>query len=364
MSHQPFATLDVGKISVAKPRANEHSQGKSAWVNVEDGVSKLFTVKDAVLLWPIRPGTDGDVKATDRLNIEIKVSQEEEAKARECDAKFIKALFDNKADFFGSKAKNITMVESLMPMYKPLLREGTVGKDGTPYSNSIRLKVDGCGGLVKKVNVTEIVKSDGEKIKVVRDCTWSDRIVEDDEQNAPGARDTRFFLFKGINPSTGKPMYTNKVVALDSSGNPISKGTKDGKPNYVMRYVGPQDAVPGCTLTIVWQLSKLYLTETTGPTSVAKDIYIKPKVKKTEQVERALEEVEVVDADADESLAILRSMHPEVTEETGNASTAEIAAPPPTSSASSFTEVKKRKHDSTPSERSKKSKSAVVEEDF
>jgi hypothetical protein len=354
MSHQPFEFLDVNKISVSKPRANEYSQGKSAWVNVEDG-PKLFTVKNAELLWPIRPGAEGDVKATDRLNIEIKVNSGEEAKARECDQKFIKALFENKAEFFGSKAKNITMIESLMPMYKPLLREGSMGKDGNPYANSIRLKVDGCGSLVKKVNVSEIVKSDGEKIKVVKDCTWSDRIVDENEENAPGSRDTRFFLFKGISPSSGKPMYTNKVIALDSSGNPISKGIKDGKPNYVMRYVGPQDALPGCTLTIVWQLSKLYLTETTGPTSVAKDIYIKPKVKKSADVNRNLDDVEVVDADADESLAILRSMQPEVEE---NTSVSSAPVPEPTQD-----QPKKRKTDSV-DRSSKKMKAAVVEEDF
>ena len=368
-THQAFASVDVSKISVAKPRANESGQGKSAWVNIEDGCPKLFTVKDAVLAWPIRPGTDGEVKASDRLNIEFKVSPAEEDKAREFDRKFVKALFDNKADFFPpSKAKSIAVIESLMPMYKPLLREGSMGKDGTQYDNTFRLKVDGCAGLIKKVNVTEIVKSDGEKIKVVRDCTWADRIVEDDDQNAPGPRDTRFFLFKGVNPSTGKPMYTNKVAALDSNGNPISKGTKDGKPNYLMRYVGPQDAIPGCTLTVVWQLSKLYITETTGPTSVAKDVYIKPKVKKAANIERGLDDVEVVDAEAEESIEMLRSMLPDVEESKVDAQVLPQAAPL-SAPASAPQQDKKRKTDgkdgkTDTSERSKKHKSAVADEDF
>jgi hypothetical protein len=129
-------------------------------------------------------------------------------------------------------------------------------------------KVDGYAGNIKGLNVIEKVKENGDKMRIVKDCVWSDPFVEDGEKNAPTG--TRFCLYLGDNPATGKPRYTDKVVVVDESGKPVQKGEKDGKPVYQMRYVGPQDAMPGSTLTIVWSLSKLYLTESTGP--IAEDV--------------------------------------------------------------------------------------------
>jgi len=314
MSHEPFAQLDVSTLVVKKPRANEKSAGKSAYVDrTIEGLPTLFTTqKESKLLWPIRPGTaDGAVRENERLNIEISVSEEEEQKARECDEKFLTSLYEMKVDFFGSKAKNITSKEVIKPMYKNLLREGATAKDGTQYANSFRMKVDGWAAYIKNVNIIEKVKDNGEKMKLVKDCDWSERLVEDNDRNAPSDRDTRFYLFLGTNPVTQKARYADKVVCVDASGKPIQKGEKDGKPIYQMRYVGPQDAVPGCTLTVVWSLNKLYITETTGPTSAAKDVYIKPQIQKNKAV-RKLHDVEVEDSvDASETAAVLHSMRAE-----------------------------------------------------
>lgn len=309
MSVTPFSELDVRTLVVKKPRANE-TAGKSAWIDrTSQEMSNTFSSKDVKVQWPIRPGsTDGSVKPFERLNLEIGCSLEDEKVAKECDQMFLKALYEMKLDFFGSsKSKTITSVESLLPIYKPLLREGGDAKDGSKYANSLRLKVDGWSKYIENVNVVEKVKQDGEKLKVVKDCDWKPRLV--DSGDAPSDRDTHFLLFLGNNPETGKPRYSDKVVVLDDHGKPLVKEvSKDGKTSFVMRYVGPQDAVPGSTLTVVWQLSKLYLTETTGPTSVAKDVYIKPVQKKV-QAHKALDGLEIEsDVNAEDTLGAVQNV--------------------------------------------------------
>ena len=129
--------------------------------------------------------------------------------------------------------------------------------------------------------------------------------MEDGARNAPGDRDTHFFLHIGDNPATGKPRYADKVVVMDDSGRPVTKGLdKEGKPVFVMRYVGPQDAQEGSTLRVVWALPKLYITETTGPTPVAKDIYITHGSKRPSRARGVLEDVEVEEGvDPNEVLA-------------------------------------------------------------
>lgn len=92
---------------------------------------------------------------------------------------------------------------------------------------------------------------------------------------------------------------------MDDSGRPVTKGVdKEGKPVFVMRYVGPQDAQEGSSLRIVWALPKLYITETTGPTPVAKDIYITHGTKRAYKARGVLDDVEVEDSvDPNEVLA-------------------------------------------------------------
>lgn len=365
MSVAPFSELDVKTLVVKKPRANPQA-GKSAWIDrTSSDMPNLFSVVDAKAQWPIRPGnTDGTVKQFERLNFEIGVTPKEEEVAKKCDEVFQKALFDMKIDFFGpSKGKSITSVESLGPIYKNLLREGGEGKEGTKYANSLRMKVDGWSQYIDNVNVVEKVKANGEKLKVVKDCSWKNRLV--DSGDAPGDRDTHFLLFLGNNPDTGKPRYSDKVVVMDDFGKPIIKSTdKDGKVNYQMRYVGPQDAAPGSTVTVVWQLSKLYLTETTGPISVAKDVYIKP-IQKKAQAHRAIDGVEIDDA-AEDTIKVQEKIAPPSPKDD---------VPPPiddqdhehemlSASAQPSPDRKRKSDDSAPGAPTKKSKKIVVSEDF
>jgi hypothetical protein len=83
MSLEPFKTIDIKTLKLADAPSSNGTAGKSVWVNRDEGLPKNFTTeKDARLLWPIRPGTsDGIVRPNERLNLEIKVSPEEEDKA-------------------------------------------------------------------------------------------------------------------------------------------------------------------------------------------------------------------------------------------------------------------------------------------
>ena len=288
-SNQKFVDVDVNSLILEKPKANTGGAGKTAWVNRANNLPTRFvSSSEAKLLWPIRPGTADALKPHERLNLEISVNDAEDAKARECDAFFLNKLFDMKSDCFGTSAKQITTVDALKVKYKPLVRDGGETKDGGRYSNSIRMKVDGWTSFVNKVNVSEINKANGEKIKVVKDCEWNDRIVQENDRNGPTDRDTIFYLCVGTNPDTGRTKYTQKVPVQNPDG---SVAMKDGKP--VMRFVGPQDATQGSQLTVIWQLNKVYITETTGPTASAKHVYIIPAPKK--QTKSGLDDIDVVD---------------------------------------------------------------------
>ena len=139
-----------------------------------------------------------------------------------------------------------------------------------------------------------------------------------------------------------------------------------------MRYVGPQDATPGSTVTVVWQLSKLYLTETTGPISVAKDVYIKP-IQKKAQAHRAIDGVEIDDA-AEDTIKVQEKIAPpspkddvppqdyqddvpsEENHEMPNHEMPNHEMPSP--------ERKRKSEDSAPGAPTKRSKKIVVSEDF
>ena len=148
---EKFEDVNVSTLLVKQPKANEKA-GKSAYVDRSEGLPSQFTLdKSAKLLKPIRPGSnDGTVKEYERLNMEVNLTPAEEVKATECDEHFLKSLFAMKVDCFGpSKAKSITSIEALKPMYKNLLHEGGDYK-GVKYDNYIRLKVDGWASYIKK----------------------------------------------------------------------------------------------------------------------------------------------------------------------------------------------------------------------
>lgn len=274
MNNELFSSTSIDSIVVKKATSNKNSSGKSAYI--EKNGSKFFTLdKSCKVASSIKPGnTDGTIKQYERFNMEVTITPEEEAKANELDAYFLKNMFENKTDFFGpSKAKSISSVESIKPMYKFIVREGTEKPDGTKYPNTFRMKVDGWSDYCEHVNVVEKVKEGNEKIKYVKDCSWKNRIVGKD--SAPLDQNTIFYLVLGEN-ELGKPKCTDRIPVKDSSDNFVL----DEKGNKVWRYVGPQDCTWNSQVTVLWHIQKLYVTESTGPTLVANKVYIKqaPKV--------------------------------------------------------------------------------------
>lgn len=273
MNYEQFSDCKSDELVITKVSANKNGAGKSAFIN-KTGHKYFCLDKSCKVASIVKPGnTDGKIKEYERFNMEVTVTPQEEAKANELDAKFLKNLFENRVDFFGaSKSKAISSVEAIKPMYKYMTREGTDKPDGSKYANTFRLKVDGWYDYCADVHVVEKVKDGGEKVKYVRDCEWKNRIVGKD--SAPLDNNTTFYLILGEN-ELGKPKYTDKVPLKDSSDNFVL----DDKGNKVWRYVGPQDVTYNAEVTVLWYIQKLYVTESTGPTMVAYKVYIKPAPK-------------------------------------------------------------------------------------
>ena len=104
---------------------------------------------------------------------------------------------------------------------------------------------------------------------------WTDRLVEEGGRGAPTDRDTKFFLL--VTTKSGEKKFTDNVPVMDAAGNVLVGA--DGKP--LRRFVGPQDCEKGAQVTVLFSIPKLYVTETTGPTAAAKEVYIKKAAKKT-----------------------------------------------------------------------------------
>jgi len=276
MNNELFANINVDTITIKKVSLNKNGLGKSAYVDKEG--SKFFTLdKSCKISSEIRPGnTDGKIKEGERFNLEVSVTPAEEEKAKQVDEKILKNLLENKVDFFGAaKAKAITSVDAIKPMYKYIVREGSDKQDGGKYPNTFRLKVDGWSDYCVDVHVVEKIKDGGEKVKYVKDCSWRDRIVGKDP--APLDSNTTFYVILGEN-EYGKHKVTDKLPVKDQAGNFVL----DANGLKVWRYVGPQDVTWNSEAVVVWNIQKIYVTESVGPTLVAKQVYVKPAPKSTQ----------------------------------------------------------------------------------
>jgi len=367
-----FKNLKPEDYGFALPKANANGPGKSCWGNNSSPLSI-----EGPLMFEIKPGSDAPLTPFSSLNLQVSCQGEDENAALKLDTKILADSLKMVKDMFGpSRAKALTSVDLLRTIYKPFLKEGAIGKDGTPYSNYLVFKVAGWSQFVEDLNIIKKDKPNGETISYVKNCKWKDRFVG---ENDLGDRDTKFLLFLGTNETTGKPRFTEKIVALDENGSPIITGEgSDGKPLYKMRFVGPQDAKTGCKVKVIHKLSKLYVSESFGLIANANTVLIYEAEKKSHGSQGALEakdlgievESEVNEnsiamasamfssrgADTDEALAGAAS------EESGGASSASkkrSASPPPSpmgpgnSSSPRAASIKK-----------KKTKTQQVEEDF
>jgi hypothetical protein len=299
-SLQMFSTHDVKKWEIKPARANPSGQGKSIYMDRSDSD---FNTEDLTLAWPIRPSMappeGGTVKETERLNLELSIPRDNSqfiSKANELDDLIRTKLYDDRVACFGpSKAKALTSKESISVLYKPMLKEGGFNKEGTTqYPDTIRGKVDGWSQNISKLNFVE-KDIGGQKMKMVEDCVWSPRFIEQGLKSG----DTKFFMFLGKNPETGKDRYTDRLPCIDSNG--VKK----------MRYVGPEDCKRGSKVSVVFKITKVYITETAGPTLSIKEVYIKSLPAKAET--KVMDGAELIDES--ELLGLLENFDQQKVEE-------------------------------------------------
>jgi hypothetical protein len=305
MSTIPFCHAAVSTFVLDKAKTNAGGKGKSAWINTS-GPKNLVTCPASRVLWPIRPSNE-DYKPNDALNFEFGFGCPQELQiSKEIDDSLIKQIYDNRVDIFGpSKAKAFTCKEALIPSIKTMTKPGSTKEDGSSYDDTLRAKVYGWTSYIKEVNMTEFKRKNGDKLTLIKDCVFRDRL------DAPAENDTHFYLYVGDNPETGKPKYTDKVLVMED-GSPVQTGEKDGKPTYQTRFVGPQDVLPGYTCTVVFNISKVYISDSnTGPILVAKEVYVKPAPKKQAKTEKGIPSVEIVESvDMEEMKAATESIVP------------------------------------------------------
>lgn len=305
MSTIPFCQASVPSFVVDKAKTNAGGKGKSAWINTT-GPKNLVTCPGSRVLWPIRPSNE-DYKPNDALNFEFGFGCPQELQvSKEIDDSLIKQIYENRVDIFGpSKAKAFTCKEALIPSIKTMTKPGSTKEDGSSYDDTLRAKVYGWTSFIDSVNMTEFKRKNGDKLSLIKDCVFRNRL------EAPAENDTHFYLYVGENPETGKPKYTDKVLVMQD-GVPVANGEKDGKTTYLTRFVGPQDVLPGYTCTVVFNISKVYISDSnTGPILVAKEVYVKPAPKKQPKSDKGIPTVEIVESvDMEEMKAAAESIVP------------------------------------------------------
>lgn len=210
----------------------------------------------------VRPnGTDSSKKG---MKFEINLQMDETSPDA---AAFIKAcealddfvlheVFARKTELMPSKAAYITSVDALKPMYVSgqFLKPATHAQNGTRYPPSIKLKV--VGNWDKQVTsvTTRTVTMRGATRSIPDKCTWAPRT------DAVGPEETKFFMYKRTKEN-GEDVYVEKVPSADGGG----------------RYVGPEDATPGCFISAIFSLNCVYFSDGFGVSAVARAIYIKPR---------------------------------------------------------------------------------------
>jgi hypothetical protein len=237
------------------------------------------------------PPEGSQVKETERLNLEVNIPRELVAfsqKASELDEMLKLKLYEDRVLCFGpTKAKALTSPQNISVLYKPMLKEGGMNKDGSQqYPDTVRGKVDGWSSCIQKLNFVE-KDIGGQKTKMVEDCEWSPRLVSQGLKSG----DTKFFMYLGKNAETGKERYTDRLPFVDEQG------------EKKLRFVGPQDCKRGSKVCVVFRISKVYITETAGPTLSIKEVYIKSLPNKADV--KVMDGAELVDEN--ELLSLLDS---------------------------------------------------------
>lgn len=385
-----FHEVDIAKFKLSQATLNQNGKGKTVWVNVPRGEpNKFCTPRDIRQKWNIRPGSDdatkGELKEHEKFNLEIELTPNEfevfAKKATDFDSWVINEAFGKKKEWFGRHADEYESATALRPLQSRVVKRGTESPEGVRQPDSIRFKIDGWAPYFDSAIMDE------KRTSMIKDCVWKDRIASDPSSAPRENRDTRFYLHIGKDQLNDKDLQTEKVPVIDAAGAP----RKDSSGNIIQRQVGPQDCKANSRLTIVFTITKVYISDNKfGTTLTAKEVYVKPaaaKVKnRLEGVEivktidpqsaaKAVQAVVVADSDVDSDAEDNLSAH-EAHDAEDHTSGADGSAPAPVESKEPAENLKKRKRDDakpdanvSPKKKSSKKedskpKSIVVDEDF
>jgi hypothetical protein len=223
------------------------------------GHSNLFQgPADLRQSYHIKPqGMNSTVKPGDKFEINLQVKgQDKFVAAMERLEDFVLAsLYARKGEVLPKKADVVHSVDALRILLHSgrLIKAGAEDKTGGRYPDNLRLKVVGNWSAYVSGVTTKTVSVKGSERAMIDACEWAPRTTP------VAANETRFYLWVRATPE-GKDVYADKVVG----------------PDGVQRLVGPQDAKPGCTITPVFSLSHVYVSESIGITATARALYIKP----------------------------------------------------------------------------------------
>lgn len=226
------------------------------------GHSNLFQgPADMRQSYHIKPqGMNTTVKPGDKfeINLQVKAGGEHAALVaamERLDEFVLASLYARKGEVLPKKADVVHSVDALRILLHSgrLIKAGAEDKSGGKYPDNLRLKVVGAWGNYVAGVTTKVVSVKGAEKTMIDACEWKPRT------SPVAANETRFYLWVRTS-AEGKDVYTDKVVGEDG----------------VQRLVGPQDAKPGCTITPVFSLSHVYVSESIGINAVARALYIKP----------------------------------------------------------------------------------------
>lgn len=172
------------------------------------------------------------------------------------------SVFARKGEVLPKKASVINSVDALAILYHSgrLIKSGAQDKNGGFYPDNFRLKITGEWGSHVSQAHTKVVQVKGQEKTVVDYCDWKERT------KALAPNETRFYMW--VRTEGGKDVYADRLPSETGVGT---------------RLVGPQDCVPGCSVTPVFSLSHVYVGEGVGVTATARVLYIRPGAAREEE---------------------------------------------------------------------------------
>ena len=357
---QPLEKINLDAITAKPPRV----MGKAKLVFLEP-LMRVSTPKLSQA-WPVRPSDDAGEKHT----LEVRLGPEAEAFAtalKAFDMRVRKLAFENKKLWFGKAADDIETENDLRQMHTLSIKKGNDKPDGSKWDDTVKFKITGWAEQVEEI----LFKGEGDKRYPV-DVKWRSRLVDSMGHGGPEDSQTKFFLSQGRDMATGKEKMVPKVPCQDPAGNHM----RDSNGNTMWEFVGPKHCQPGCSLTVIFQPTMVWLASKFGVTLAAKQIFITPAPPKAKNIVEGIEIVDFVDpilasravqlAMSGDDLRDLESMPADADDDNKEEPPAAAAsAPAATAATAPAAEPEKRKAEKPEtSPKKKKAKLVTVEDEF